>query len=203
MEGRIRTGSESPEPTNPARAAQSLVPTLKLALLSGLVLAGIEPASPLHAATSSPVEPTKSARLEPMAVSPKVQEAETAEFSPSDATETVERLIAAFNRAAAEEMAELVAHDFELFYVGNDGRAVTGAEGRVAFLEQMKQYFASYPNVKSRAENVVPGPIFIAYRERIVEGPGAGQSSIAVYEVRDRLIQRAWYYPTEPPPTDP
>lgn len=117
----------------------------------------------------------------------------------SDAAGTVERLIAAFNRADAEAMAALVSADLELFYVGGDGRAVIGAQGRESFLEQMEQYFAAYPGVRSEAENLIPGPAFVAYRERIVEGPGAGQSSIAVYEVRDGTVRRAWYYPAEAP----
>ena len=119
------------------------------------------------------------------------------------AAEIVEDLVSAFNAGDADAMAGMVAEGFELFYVGDDGKPVVGASGREPFREQMKQYFTSFPDVRSRADHMVPGPIYVSYREQIVEGPGAGTSSVAVYEVRDGLIRRAWYYPAESTPSEP
>ena len=59
----------------------------------------------------------------------------------------------------------------------------------------MDTYFAARPSVRSVISGVVDGPVFVAFREQIV----GGASSLAVYEVHNGLIRRAWYFPAENP----
>ena len=102
-------------------------------------------------------------------------------------------MLEAFNAHDPAAMASLVTEDFELYYVSDAGVAELGSRGREALQRDMVAYFAARPAVRSAIEGVVPGDRFVAFRERIV----GGASSLAVYEVQDSLLRRAWYYPSE------
>lgn len=118
---------------------------------------------------------------------------------PATALSTARKLLDAFNRHDPDAMALLVSGDFELYYFdkkGVPGLAVSGPEQLVA---EMTSYFADRPSVRSRIVGEVDGPSFVSFREQIVNSLGEepGPSSLAVYEVRDSLIRRVWYYPAE------
>ncbi len=104
-----------------------------------------------------------------------------------------EALVDAFNRHDPANMAALVAPDFELFYVDDDGIAELAIQGPDQLRREMVGYFASHPAVQSAITDAVDGPAFVSFREQIV----GGQSSLAVYEVREGLIKRVWYFPAE------
>ena len=55
----------------------------------------------------------------------------------------------------------------------------------------MTTYFTSHPSVKSTIAAAIDGPVYTSFREQIV----GGQSSIAVYEIRNGLIKRACLLP--------
>lgn len=112
----------------------------------------------------------------------------------SSALEVAERLVDAFNRHDPSAMAELVADDFELYYVDDQGQAALAITGPEALEREMTAYFAANPEVASEIRGRVDGPVYVSFREQIV----GGASSLAVYEVRDGEIQRVWYYPAEP-----
>jgi hypothetical protein len=57
----------------------------------------------------------------------------------------------------------------------------------------MNAYFASRPTVHSTITAAIDGPHFVSFREQIT----GGDSSLAVYEIRDGLVRRAWYFPAE------
>lgn len=105
-------------------------------------------------------------------------------------------LIAAFNRHDPAAMAALVTPDFELYYVDDTGQAELSVQGRDALAAEMEGYFAQRPQVRSEVSGAIDGPAFVSFREQIV----GGASSIAVYEVREGLVRRAWYYPAEESP---
>ena len=110
-------------------------------------------------------------------------------------------LVDAFNLHDPKAMAALVAPDFELYYFDDKGAAGLALEGPDQLAAEMTGYFAARPSVRSAIVDAVDGPIFVSFREQIVsaggEGEDGGPSSLAVYEVRDGLVQRAWYFPAE------
>ena len=109
------------------------------------------------------------------------------------ALSVAEELVEAFNRHDAEAMARQVATNFELYYVDEAGASALAITGRDQLIKEMKGYFESQPSVKSTVLSSMDGPVYVSFREQIV----GGQSSLAVYEIRDQLIQRVWYYPAE------
>lgn len=107
--------------------------------------------------------------------------------------EVAEALVGAFNRHDPAAMAALVAPDFELYYVDDAGKAALALSGPESLKKEMTGYFAALPEVRSKIVDSVGGERFVAFREQIV----GGASSLAVYEVREGLIRRVWYYPAE------
>jgi hypothetical protein len=105
----------------------------------------------------------------------------------------VERLMEAFNAHDVEAMIALVTDDVELYYPDEGGTFAPASRSAAQLATDMRAYFAANPSVQSRLEAVVPGPVFVSIRERIV----GGQSSLAVCEVRQGLVRRVWYFPAE------
>ncbi len=125
-----------------------------------------------------------------MAVFAHVTEAQT----PSGGARAVaEALVNAFNEHDAAAMAQLVTPDFELFYISDTGEAERALRGPRELVVEMESYFATQPDVRSTITDFVDGPVYVSFREQIV----GGDSSLAVYEVREGLIRRVWYYPAE------
>ena len=121
------------------------------------------------------------------------------EPTPRTALAAAEELFDAFNRHDGEAMASVVTSDFELYYVDEKGVASLDTVGPEQLSANMARYFASRPSVRSTIVGAIDGPVFVSLREQIV----GGQSSLAVYEVRDGLIRRVWYFPAEGETLDP
>lgn len=112
---------------------------------------------------------------------------------------TARQLLAAFNQHDPAAMAALVADDFELYYIAG-GKSELSASGPADLERQMVEYFGSRPTVRSVIEGSIDGPRFVAFRERAGSGDGPlarSRSSLAVYEIVDGKVLRAWYYPAE------
>ena len=123
---------------------------------------------------------------------------------PAGALATARQLLDAFNQHDPAAMAALVDEEFELYYV-SDGKSELSASGAQDLERQMADYFRSRPTVRSEIEASIDGPRFVAFRERASSRHGEverGQSSIAVYEVVEGKIRRAWYFPAEEPRED-
>lgn len=104
----------------------------------------------------------------------------------------------AFNRHDADGTAALLAEDVKWFGVAGDTQSLDG-EGRVAVRDWLAGYFKNLPTVKSDVlELRQTGPhLFVHERASWTDGEGKQrrQSSFGIYEVRDGLIQRVWYFP--------
>lgn len=120
-------------------------------------------------------------------------------LSAQDSAAPVRGLFAAFNEHDPEAMAEFVAADVQVFHVDEDGMQELGTRGRAELVDQMRGYFRSQPNVRSEIEGLIAGPVYVSVRERIV----GGAASLSVYEVRDDLIRRVWYFPVDDAPGPP
>ena len=114
--------------------------------------------------------------------------------------EVVRALEEAFNNHDADAMAALVDEDIAWFSIAGDSVLVE-VRGREALRSGMEGYFASVPSVRSEVEEVVTTGAFVAFRERVFWEGADGErtrAALGVYEVRDGLIVRAWYYPAVP-----
>ena len=110
-----------------------------------------------------------------------------------EGVEVARALLDAFNRHDPAAMAALVTEDFELLYVDDAGRAAVATRGPAALEAEMTAYFEARPDVRSSIEGQIAGTRFVAFRERIA----GGASSLAVYEIHEGRVRRAWYYPEE------
>lgn len=116
---------------------------------------------------------------------------------PRSSEAIVRAYTAAFNRHDIDAMLAL-AH-MEIEWLSIDGsKAAVETSGKEALRTSMASYFGSNPTTKSVLEAVMADGPFIVARERAEwmskDGPRA-QRSVAVYELRDGLIRRVWYYP--------
>lgn len=114
-----------------------------------------------------------------------------------NAMDVVQPFFEAWNAHSAGGMADLVADDFELFYFTEKGVAELQLTGPEALRAAMTDFFKQQPEAHSTIIGRVDGQRFIAFREQV----NGGDSAIAVYEVEGDRLQRAWYYPAEPPAT--
>jgi len=115
------------------------------------------------------------------------------ELDNTSALSVAEALVDAFNQHDPDAIATVVAPNFELYYVDEEGVAGLAISGHSQLAAEMATYFTSHPSVQSIIADAIDGPVYTSFREQIV----GGQSSLAVYEVRDGLIKRVWYYPAE------
>ena len=109
----------------------------------------------------------------------------------------VRAYIDAFNQHNIPAMAERVAADFVWFNVTSD-RATVEVKGRDMLRKSLSNYFKSTPTVRSEIDGIASAGAYVSFRERATWTSLLGQrsqSSLAVYEVKEGLITRAWYYP--------
>ncbi len=133
------------------------------------------------------------ASLFPFAIGLTFPTAHAQQPTERSALSVAQALVDAFNDHNPEAMAVLVSPDFELYYFDDDGVARLAIHGPEQLAAEMTAYFSNHPSVQSTIADAVDGPVYTSFREQIV----GGQSSLAVYEVREGLIIRVWYYPAE------
>lgn len=111
----------------------------------------------------------------------------------------------AFNRHDAEATAAFCTEDLKWFSVAGD-QVGTDATSRAQLQEWLTGYFKSLPTVRSEVLSLDQTGAFLTVRERASwdnrTGQRVSQQALAIYEVRDGLIRRVWYYPSvkDPPP---
>ena len=122
-------------------------------------------------------------------------------LSPRDTTpvSVVREYVAAFNAKDLDAMMRAVASEFVWMSVSGDSLTDVG-RGVDTFRRMIAGYFQAVPSARSELRNVdATGPWVTTHeRTRWDASPGGvgGQTSLVVYEVRDGLIQRAWFYPS-------
>ena len=112
---------------------------------------------------------------------------------------TLRAYLEAFNRHEADTVAALCAENFR-WYSMDGGTASVEIEGRAALREWLAGYFKSLPTVRSEFLSIEQTGSFLSVRERPSwdnkEGRRVSQQALGIYEIRDGLIQRAWYFPS-------
>ena len=106
----------------------------------------------------------------------------------------------AFNRHDVEALVATVAPDFAWFNIDGE-KLLPDTRGRDALRKGMAAYFKSQPSVRSGFESLTVNGAFVSVKERASwnnkVGEPRSQVALAVYEVRDGLILRVWYFPAE------
>lgn len=114
--------------------------------------------------------------------------------------ETIEAQLAAFNAGDIDTLAANVAPDFVWIAVDSSGSTVE-LSGREQFQRSMEGYFGSVYEPRAEIDGMVVSGNFVSVREVAYWQGEEGElsaASLAVYEVRNGLIHRVWYYPVEP-----
>ncbi|NKB88078.1 MAG: hypothetical protein GKS06_07660 [Acidobacteria bacterium] len=103
----------------------------------------------------------------------------------------------AFNAHAADAMTANLHEQFAWFAVDSNVMTLE-MEGRGTFRDSMVQYFRALPSARAELQDVVVAGNFVTTIERaywVQNGVETSQASLAVYEIRNGLIYRVWYYP--------
>ena len=110
----------------------------------------------------------------------------------------VRAYVAAFNVKDLDAMIGQGAPDLEWMSVAGDS-VVVGGRGASAFRQLLAGYFREVPSARSELMAVHVTGAWVTTHEQTrwtVSASGvSGQSSVVVYEVRDGLVRRVWFYP--------
>jgi hypothetical protein len=109
---------------------------------------------------------------------------------------TVQAFMEAFNERSVSGMLRHVDDNLRWYRIRND-LMVLETYGRDDFRTSMRTYFDSLEEVQSEIESVTWNGPFVSLRERVTWASRTGQqsqSALAVYEIKNGKIVRAWYY---------
>jgi hypothetical protein len=129
--------------------------------------------------------------------------AQRAVNSPRDTTpiSVVRAYVAAFNAKDLDAMMKVVASDLVWMSVAGDSLTDVG-RGVDAFRRMIAGYFRAVPSARSELITIdATGPWVTTHEHTRWDASSSGvggQTSLVVYEVRDRLIRHAWFYPSIP-----
>lgn len=104
----------------------------------------------------------------------------------------------AFNRHEADATAAFLAEDVKWYSVSGDAQSLEG-DGRAAIRDWLAGYFKLLPDVKSDVLELRQTGPHLFVHERVawtaIDGSAKRAAALAIYEVRDDLVRRAWYFP--------
>lgn len=116
----------------------------------------------------------------------------------SPETDVIQKQLAAFNRHSADEVVACYAEDIKWRSIDGDEVSIEG-DGRESIRTWLTGYFKSLPTVKSELLEINQTGAHVVFREHATwtgkDGKPRGQTAIGVFEVRDGLVKRAWYFP--------
>lgn len=118
---------------------------------------------------------------------------------PKSNEQLVRDYVSAFNNREIDTMLAMVTDDVQWLSVAGDKISVD-TQGKLKLRESIAAYFKSTPSSKSALEWVQTTASRVAAMERASwqsqSGPRS-QAGLSVYEFRDGLIARVYYYPVE------
>jgi hypothetical protein len=121
------------------------------------------------------------------------------EAEPKSGETIIREFQTAFNKHDTAAMLALVADDAQWCNV-QGSKIEIEVEGKPAMEKWLTGYFKSCSSCKSEIESLMAAGSYVTVHERAMWETKAGkksQKSLAVYEVRDGLIRRVWYFPAE------
>ena len=131
--------------------------------------------------------------------------AQTALPASSPEIAVVRQQLEAFNRHSADEVVACYAENIIWRSIDGDTVSTEGA-GRESIRSWLKGYFQKLTTVNSELLEVNQTGPLVVFRERArwtgKDGQPRSQTAIGIFEVRDGLVQRAWYFsavPDRPP----
>jgi len=107
--------------------------------------------------------------------------------------------VTAFNARAIDTMLGMVTDDIQWLTIIGDKVSVE-TQGKTQLRDGLAAYFKSTPTAASELEWVSATASRVAAMERVrwqVASGARSQAGLAVYEFRDGLIARVYYYPAE------
>lgn len=114
--------------------------------------------------------------------------------------EAVRGMANAFNSHDVPGMLEFVQDSIQWYSV-QAGAITVEAIGKAALEDGMESYFTALPSAHSELLSVEGLGPFVTTRELAsweADGEPQAQASVGVYEVRDGLVLRVWYFPSVP-----
>ena len=105
----------------------------------------------------------------------------------------------AFNKQDTAAMLALAASDAQWYNVQGNKIEIE-VDGKPALEKWLTGYFKSCPSCRSEIESLMAAGSYVTVHERAMWETKAGkkaQKALAVYEVREGLIRRVWYFPAE------
>lgn len=104
----------------------------------------------------------------------------------------------AFNRHEADATAAFLADHVKWYSVSGDAQSLDG-DGRESVRTWLAGYFKQLPDVKSDVLELRQTGSHLFVHERVswtgADGSAKRTTALAIYELRDGLIQRVWYFP--------
>jgi hypothetical protein len=104
----------------------------------------------------------------------------------------------AYNRHETDAIAALLSPKVKWFSLDGD-KLSTDGDGREALRTWLAGNFKSLPDTRSEFLTIEQTGAFLSVRERATwtakDGTKRSQQSQSVYEIRDGLIERVWYFP--------
>ncbi len=119
---------------------------------------------------------------------------------------TLRAYLDAFNRHEPDAVAALLAPQVKWLALDGDKLSVEG-DGRDAMRVWLKGSYTSQPDVRSEFLSIEQAGAFLSVRERASwtarDGTRRSQQGHGVYEIRDGLIVRVWYFSPVPDAAPP
>lgn len=124
-------------------------------------------------------------------------------FADSPGIALLRRFLAALNRMDADELLATCAEDFAWMNVGPD-QLVTEVAGKEKLRAWLLDYFRKDQGVRTDFRTIEQVGSQMMVRERVswtgADGKRVSQQAFAVFEMKEGLIFRAWYFRPSPDP---
>lgn len=119
--------------------------------------------------------------------------------APKSNEQRVRDYVSAYNQREVDTLLYMVSDDIQWLSLAGD-KITVETQGKLQLRESLTAYFKSAPSAKSQLEWVQVTTARVAALERATwqgkSGPKS-QTSLSVYEFRNGLICRVYYYPAE------
>ncbi|MEQ9425020.1 MAG: nuclear transport factor 2 family protein [Cyclobacteriaceae bacterium] len=115
----------------------------------------------------------------------------------NEAFTILQKQVEAFNAKNIDGLVANITDDFKWYYIGPD-TLLLEVSGKENFRKSMESYFNSISKVKSEIAEFAIDNNRISFKEVVRYETSAGNaqsaSSMGIYEMKNGLIYRAWYF---------